>query len=424
MRAELLSVGTELLLGQIVDTNAAYLAQKLAQVGIDLYFKTTVGDNWDRISQALKNALARADLVITTGGLGPTGDDLTKEVIAEVLDAGLILDQDSLDALESYFTRRGIAMAPNNRKQALIPDCARPIPNPRGTAPGIIAQKGGKMIIAMPGVPREMKGMMEDTVMPFLATLPEPQSGAKILKSRVLRIAGIGESSVEDKVADLLAAQNNPTVAPLAQTGEVHLRITAKAADEQEADGLIGEVEARLRERLGEAVFGVDEETLEEVVGRLLRQRRLTLAVAESCTGGLVAHRLTNIPGSSDYFRGGIVSYSVEMKTGLLGIPGEVIGRFGTVSREVALEMARAARRIAGADLALAVTGNAGPATEPTPDGRGEGEVGLVFIGLATPDARKDGWQRFNFVQDRATNKQWAAQAALNMLRLRLDDGE
>ncbi|MGE5577559.1 MAG: competence/damage-inducible protein A [Syntrophothermus sp.] len=422
MRAELLSVGTELLLGQIVDTNAAYLAQKLALAGIDLYFKTTVGDNWERISQALKNALARADLVITTGGLGPTEDDLTKEVIADVLGLRLILHQESLDALEFYFARRGITMAANNRKQALIPEGARPIPNPRGTAPGIIVERGGKTIIAMPGVPREMKGMMEDSVMPFLATLQDPQSSPPILKSRILRIAGIGESSVAEKVADILAAQSNPTIAPLAHTGEVHLRITAKAADEHQADRLIGDVEAKLRDRLGEAVFGTDEDTLEEVVGRLLRRHRLTLSVAESCTGGLVAHRITNIPGSSDYFRGGIVSYSVQMKTELLGVPAEVVHTFGTVSSQVAMEMARAARRLTGSDLALAVTGNAGPATEPAPGAQKAGEVGLIFAGLATTEPDKDHWQRFNFVHDRITNKNWAAQAALNMLRLHLQN--
>jgi len=407
-RAEVVSVGTELLLGQITDTNATYICQRLAECGIPVYFRQTVGDNFHRVQEAFRLAWSRAELVVFTGGLGPTEDDLTKEAVAAALGAELVEDRDSLAHLEQFFARRGRTMTPNQRRQALIPRGALAIPNRWGTAPGVFWEVDGRVVVMVPGVPREMRGMVDEFVLPELRR--RGWVGQDTIRSRVLRTVGIGEGQLEEMVRDLIHT-TNPTVAPLAHLGEVHLRITARGTPE-EVSRLLDETEARLRERLGDAVYGVDDETLDEVVARLLRDSGLRVAVAESCTGGLVGERLTSVAGSSAYFLGGVVAYSNDAKCRLLGVPPELLEKFGAVSAEVAEAMARGARERFGADVGLAVTGVAGPGggTEAKP-------VGRVFLALA--DAHSARTVRADFGQEpgREGVRRLASQAALNMLR-------
>jgi nicotinamide-nucleotide amidase len=318
MNAEILTVGTELLLGQIVDTNAAFIAERLAEAGIDVYFKTTVGDNPSRIEAALRQALQRAQVVLCTGGLGPTEDDLTRDVVAAVTGRPLCLDPALLAQIQARFARRGIPMAKNNERQAQVPEGAEVLENPRGTAPGLLLRvEPDRTIVLLPGVPAEMRPMLTETVLPRLR---EAYGLKGRIRSRVLRTTGVSESRVDELLGDLWA-ERNPTIALLARSGEIHVRLTAKAETEAELTRLLDVREAQVRERLGDIVFGRDEESLEVVVGRLLLARRLTLAVAESCTGGLVGHRMTNVPGSSAYFDRGVVVYSNQAKTDLLGVP-------------------------------------------------------------------------------------------------------
>ncbi|MBI3080530.1 MAG: competence/damage-inducible protein A, partial [candidate division NC10 bacterium] len=315
MNAEILTVGTELLLGQIVDTNAAFIAERLAEAGIDVYFKTTVGDNPSRIEAALRQALQRAQVVLCTGGLGPTEDDLTRDVVAAVTGCPLRLDPTVLAQIRARFARRGVPMARNNERQAQVPEGAEVLENPRGTAPGLLLRLDpDRTVILLPGVPAEMRPMLTETVLPRLR---EAYGLKGRIRSRVLRTIGVSESKVDELLGDLWA-ERNPTIALLARSGEIHVRLTAKAETEGELTHLLDDREAQVRERLGDIVFGRDEEILEVVVGRLLLARRLTLAVAESCTGGLVGHRITNVPGSSAYFDRGVVVYSNQAKTSLL----------------------------------------------------------------------------------------------------------
>jgi len=373
MRAELVSIGTELLLGQIVDTNAAYLAAKLAEIGVGVYFKTTVGDNLERARLALEQALARSDALVCTGGLGPTADDVTSEAVAALTGTQLVLHQPSLDHIQRLFHHRQLPLLDSHRKQALIPSGALPLPNPVGSAPGYILELRGKLIAALPGVPSEMRAMAEESLLPYLA---ERTGGELVIKSRVLRFAGIGESMLEERTRELFASEN-PTIAYLAQPGEAHLRITARAASRSQADAMIAAMQQAVLERLGEAYFGADQDTLESAVGARLRQLGLTLATAESCTGGLLGDRITNIPGSSAYYQGGVVSYSNRAKVELLGVPSPVIAAHGAVSAETALAMAGGARARLRADLALAITGVAGPG-----GGTAAKPVGLVYLAL------------------------------------------
>ena len=315
MRAEILSVGTELLLGEITDTNAAYIARELAALGIDVFFKQTVGDNPQRIQDALRLALSRADAVLITGGLGPTEDDLTVDAVTRALGEDLVEDPAVVDHVRRFFAARGRTPTPNVYKQALVPRTARVIPNTRGTAPGIHLERDRRMIFIMPGVPYEMEAMMREYVIPVLRA----RTTGEVIRSVVLRVTGEGESAVEMRIKDLLAT-TTPTIAPYAKLGEVHLRLTAKGQVETVARQL-AEGEELVRERLGDLIYGRDDESLEEVVGRALTSRRETLAVAESCTGGLLAQRLTTVPGSSAYFVEGIVAYSNEAKMALLGVP-------------------------------------------------------------------------------------------------------
>ena len=410
MRAEMISVGTELLLGQIVDTNAPYLSTVLSALGIDVYYRITVGDNAARLAETLRTALSRADLVITIGGLGPTQDDLTKETIAEVLGEQMVIDPESEKVIRAFFERRGLQIAESNLKQALKPETGIAIPNSVGTAPGVIVEKDGKIVIALPGPPGELMPMVERSVIPYLSakTLGAPT----VLVSRILRVCGIGESAAEEKVKDLLSSRN-PTIAPYAGAGEVTFRITAKAANTDEALGLISELEQKARERLGDYVYGADDETLESVVVHALIERKLTLALAESCTGGLIAHRVTNVPDSSNTFLAGIVAYSNKAKTDFLGVPEDLICAHGAVSPEVAEAMADGASSQTGADIALGVTGIAGPG-----GGTPAKPVGLVYMGLRTPEGTSVAKNLFG--GSRTEIKLRASQAALNLVRMHL----
>lgn len=408
MRAEIVSVGTELLLGQIVDTNAPYLSRTLSALGIDVFYRVTVGDNTSRLAETLQRALSRADLVITIGGLGPTQDDLTKETIAEVFGEPMVIDPESETVIRSFFERRGLPIAQSNLKQALKPESGTAIPNSVGTAPGTIVEKNGKIVIALPGPPSEFMPMVEKSVIPYLSH--KTSDARTVIVSRSLRVVGIGESAAEEKVKDLLNGAN-PTLAPYAKSGEVELRITAKAPDEATARNLIAGLEQTTRERLGDFIYGVDEDTLESVVVDLLVERKLKLALAESCTGGLLSHRITNVPGSSDTYLAGIVSYSNAAKTKLLGVPAEMILEHGAVSPEVAEAMASGAAAQSGADIAVGITGIAGPG-----GGSPQKPVGLVYIGIKTPEG-------VSVVKNllggsRQEIKQRASQAALNLVRV------
>jgi nicotinamide-nucleotide amidase len=375
MTAEIISVGTELLLGQIVDTDSALLSRTLAELGINLYRKGTVGDNFERVVAMICEARERADLLILCGGLGPTEDDLTKEAVAEAFGDELVLDEAAARHLRSLFERRGIPMVESNLKQALIFRSGRGIPNPNGTAPGALLEKGGKIVVCLPGPPRELVPMVNESLVPFLT---ERLGGARqVLRSRVLRVIGIGESAMEEKVRDLLHGAN-PTVAPLAKLGEATLRITARAASEAEAEALIAPCEQVLRERLGADVYGVDEETLEAVVIERLRELGRTVATAESVTGGLLAARLSDVEGSAEPFPGGWVAASTASSGAVLGIPESLIEQAGMASGLVAESLAIGIRRLIGADYGLAATGLT------VPGGTVEKPAGLVYLALAS----------------------------------------
>jgi nicotinamide-nucleotide amidase len=409
VRAELLSVGTELLLGQITDTNAAYLAGVLAESGVDLHFKQTVGDNVARLTDAVRLALSRADLIVITGGLGPTEDDLTVATVAATLALPMLRDEGVAETIRQFFETRRRPAPPSVYKQALIPAGARIIANRRGTAPGVVVTHDGATIVMMPGVPTEMEGMVEDFLLPWLSE----RTGETVIRSRVLKVTGLGESAVEERIKDLLRLPA-PTIAPYAKLGEVHLRLTAKGAS-ADVEAALTTGEAAVRERLGELVFGADGDTLELVTGRLLLERGLTVAVGESCTGGLIADRLTALPGSSGYFRHGAVAYSNQAKTALLGVPADLIERYGAVSAPVAEAMARGARERADSDLALGITGIAGPS-----GGSAEKPVGVVFIALADRESGQSREWRFGEQPGRRGIRFLASQAALDLIRLRL----
>ena len=410
MNAEIVAVGTELLLGQIVDTNSAELSQTLAGLGINVYYHSAVGDNPLRMAAVLAQALTRSDVVIVTGGLGPTEDDLTREVLAAVTGRPLVEDPAALAHVQGYFRATGREMTANNLKQARLPRGASILPNPRGTAPGIHLEHGGVHVFCVPGVPTEMRTMVKESVAPRLAAI---MGGGAVIRSRTLKFYGIGESALETRVVDLMHG-SNPTLAPYAGMGEVKLRITARAGSEAAADALIRPLQAELEARLSEYLYGYDDDTLEAVVGRLLSGRGMRVAVAESCTGGLVAHRLTNIPGSSAYVEQGWVVYSNEAKMRELGVPPALIENHGAVSDEVARAMAAGALERSGADIAVATTGIAGPGggSEAKP-------VGLVHFACAVKaGAVSSHFRRFR--GNREDIKWRAASEALNLLRLSL----
>lgn len=411
MTAEIISVGTELLLGQTVDTDSAFLGRTLAELGINLYRKGTVGDNFARTVAMIREARERADLLILCGGLGPTEDDLTKEAAAEAFGEELVMDEAAARHIRAIFRRRGAPMVESNLKQALVFGNGRGIPNPNGTAPGALLEKEGKTVVCLPGPPRELVPMVNDFLVPYLT---ERLGGARqVLRSRVLRVIGIGESAMEAKVRDLIHGEN-PTVAPLAHLGEAHLRITARAATAAEAEALIAPCEQALRERLGADIYGVDEETLEAVLLELLSQRGRTLATAESVVaGGLLAARLAAVGGSAAPFPGGYLVPSLEAADGVLAVPEELVREHGMASAPVAEALAEAARRALDADYGLAVSGVPAPG-----GGTAEKPAGLVFVALATGSGVVS--RRFQFPGGRDDLRQRAANAALDWLRREL----
>lgn len=409
-RAEIITVGTELLLGEIVDTNAAHLSRRLADLGIDVYHRTTVGDNWTRFATALGQALQRADIIFLTGGLGPTEDDLTRSVVAAVTGRTIQVNDEALRHIEDYFRSTGRIMSANNRRQAMFPEGAEALFNGEGTAPGIWLEHDHRLIICLPGPPAELRPMFEKQILPRLR---KRFGDRESLITRVMRFAGIGEAALAEALDDLIAAQIDPTLALYAGRGEVRLRLATRASSAEEADQRFAPIETEVRKRVGRHLYGYDDETLEGAVGKLLDQEGATLAVAESCTGGFLGHRVTNVPGSSRYFLGGVIAYANDIKTAQLGVSAADLQKHGAVSAVVAEAMARGVRDRIGSTYGISVTGIAGPdgGTEDKP-------VGTVFIGWAGPNGCDV--QRFHFPMGRETFKIRTTTAALDGLRRRL----
>lgn len=409
MNAEIIAVGTELLLGDIVNTNAQYLSQQLAAYGVDVFSECVVGDHPGRLKDAIRTALSRADWLILTGGLGPTADDLTRETTAELLGRPLHFSETVWSGIADYFEKRDRVPTETNRRQAMVPEGADILENRCGTAPGLHLKQGARHIILLPGPPREMRAMFEQEVAPLLAR----ETGC-VLRSRVLRVFGMGESEAAECAAELLDDQN-PTVAPYAKEGEMLFRITAKAATEGEAEALIDPVEAALRSRIGDVVYGMGETDLQTVTVQKLLEHKLTVATAESCTGGGLASAITDVAGASDVFRTGIVAYHNETKTRLLGVPADLLETHGAVSPEVACAMAEGAARTAGADIGVGITGIAGPG-----GGTAAKPVGLVYIGVCfRGEARA---YPFRFAGTREQNRKSAVKHALNLIRKTVDE--
>lgn len=413
MTAEVISVGTELLLGNIVNTNAQFLAEKCALLGLSMYHQTVVGDNKERLAQCIRTALERADIVILTGGLGPTEDDLTKEVCAQVMGLPLEEDAHTRERIEAYFSNSIYKnITENNWKQAMVPRGARVLDNQNGTAPGLIIEKGNKTAILLPGPPVELYPLFCEQVRPYLQNLcPER------IVSRMVKICGCGESMVEEQILDLIDAQTNPTIATYAKTGEVHLRVTAKAASEEEAEQLIKPVVKELKRRFGNYVYSVkEEETLEAAVVRLLKKHELTVTTAESCTGGLLAGRIVNVPGASEVFREGFITYSNKAKRKILDVNKSTLKKYGAVSRETAKEMAAGGAFAADADICIAVTGLAGP-----DGGTEEKPVGLVYMACYM-----DGnvtVEKYQFKGNRNKIREQSVVKALDLLRRTVLEG-
>ena len=372
---EILSVGTELLLGSVVNLDARLLSRKLSELGLNVCYHTVVGDNPARLEQAVDIAKSRADILITTGGLGPTCDDLTKQVLARCFGKELVLHADLADGLRQWFARRGQTMPENNLQQAMLPDGCTVFPNACGTAPGCAFESGGTHVLMLPGPPTECMDMFEKQARPYLAALSEG-----VILSRTLKIFGMGESALESLLRAEMETMTNPTLAPYAKEGECELRITAKADTEAAARAMIAPVEEQLRALLGDLIYGADVPSLEAAVLELLKEKRMTLGTAESCTGGLIAKRMTDLPGSSAVFKGGVVSYCNAVKHGVLGVAQETLDGYGAVSEQVAAAMAEGARRVLDCDLAVSATGVAGPGSDA--DGN---PAGLVYVALASP---------------------------------------
>jgi len=372
MNCEIIGVGTELLLGDIVNTDAQYLAQELAAMGIVIHYQEVVGDNPERMRACISNSVSRSDLVILTGGLGPTADDLTKEISCEVMGAELVLDEAILNKIKSYFNSKGIVMPESNAKQAYVPRDGIVFANRNGTAPGCAIEKDGKIVIMLPGPPRELKVMFEYEVKPYLAA----KTGGVILSKQV-RTFGIGESDMAQRVIDLLDGEN-PTVAPYAKDGEALLRVTARAQTQEKASQMCDETIEKIREKIGGYIYSTDSLNLEQTVVKLLRENGKKIALAESCTGGYIAKRITDVPGSSEVFEYGIVSYSNEVKQKLLGVRTETLERYTEVSEQTAAEMAEGVCKLSGADIGISVTGISGPG-----GGTDDKPVGLAYIGFS-----------------------------------------
>ena len=407
--AELIAVGTELLLGNIANTDAQMISQGLSQLGINVYYHTVVGDNPQRVRQAVDIARGRADILITTGGLGPTCDDLTKVAVAQAFGKELVYHEPSAQRIRERFAQRGTPVTENNCQQARVPEGCTVLDNDWGTAPGVAFQAGGTHVLMLPGPPRECAMMFRHRALPYLQKLSDG-----VIASRTVKTFGIGESAAEALLRDLMNALHNPTLAPYAKPTGTELRITAHAPTREEALRLIAPVEEQVKAILGDKVIGVDVDSLEEVCFALLKDRGLTVGTAESCTGGLVAKLLTDLPGSSAVFRGGVVSYTNGVKAGLLGVPQDLLDRYGAVSPQVAEAMARGAKAALGCDIALSTTGVAGPDA----DDRGN-PIGLVYLGLAWGDQCQVTEFRAGPVERERVRRQ-AAQTALDLLRRHL----
>ena len=408
--AEIIAVGTELLLGNIANTDAQDISQGLSELGINCYYHTTVGDNHDRLTNAIETAVSRADIIITTGGLGPTYDDITKETVCEAFDVKLVPHQPTLRRIESFFRRIGRPFTENNLKQAYLPEGCTALENNWGTAPGCAFYARGKHVVVLPGPPRECRPMFRNCAMPYLAALSE-----SVLVSRNIRIFGMGESAVEQKLRERMRTSENPTIAPYAKDGEVLLRVTASAPDREGALRLTEPVVAEIADILGDIIYGVDVENLETLVHKLLKEKGHVLAVAESCTGGMIAARMTAVPGASDIFAGGVCAYQTSLKTSLLGISAQAIEHDGVVSKATARAMAASVCRATGATLGIGVTGLAGPG--------GDGSavpVGTVFVALHDTLTGKTVTRSGNFGDERHRVRQMACNTALDMVRRHL----
>lgn len=409
MNAEVLCIGTEILLGDIVNTNGAYLARQLATLGIDVYHQSVVGDNSQRLLDSLKLALSRADIVITTGGLGPTYDDVTKKAVADCFGLHMEPHEPSVRKIEAFYQRRGVPMTPNNLVQAHVPAGATVFFNEAGFAPGFAVEQGGKTVIMLPGPPNELYPMFEKQVAPFL----EKYTGATI-RSRTIHIFGMGESLVEDTLRDLMTSSVNPTVAPYAKSGEVQVRVSAKAESADAAFALVDPMVEHIRNMLGDVVYGVDVGSLQAAVVALLREKKLTVALAESCTGGKVAAAITDIPGASDVFGCSVCAYSNDIKQKLLNVSAKTLADHGAVSAETAREMAAGVRALSGADIGISITGIAGPG-----GGSAEKPVGLVWFGVdcaAFQETRKQLLSR-GHKEERGMIRNMATLYALDLIR-------
>jgi len=410
LSAEIIAIGSELLTSNRTDTNSLWLTDKLNRIGIDVKLKTVVGDDDARLEETIKDAVKRSRVVLTTGGLGPTEDDITRKVVARALGKRLSLDEKVLEEIRERFRSFGVANMPErNSRQAMVISGAQVLPNPNGSAPGLFLEHEGCAIALMPGPPREMKPMFENHVQERLEKL----AGGVRFATRVLRVAGLGESAVDEKIAPIYTKYENPQTTILFNSSEIEIHLRAHGRTEADAEALLDDLALKIEQELGNSAFSFRGETMEEVVGRRLAMTGFTLAVAESCTGGLIAQRLTSVPGSSKYFTEGVVTYSNEAKVRLLGVDKKMILEFGAVSQQVARDMARGVRHRAKTDFGLAVTGIAGP-----DGGTEEKPVGLVFIALAD-DAHTE-HKRLMIPGDRELVRWRASQAALDMLRRRL----
>lgn len=407
---ELISVGTEILLGDILNTDAQFLSIELAKLGISVIHQSTVGDNRERLLAQLKEAADRSDIIILSGGLGPTPDDLTKEVCCEFFGKKMFLHEPTVEKIKTYFSTKGMEMAQNNLKQAMLPKDCVIFPNDNGTAPGMAIEKDGVHILVLPGPPRELKPMFRNCAVPYLM-----QFSDRIIVSHNIRTFGIGESLMAERVNDLFDAEN-PTVAPYAKDGEALLRVTAMARTKEEAENLCKPVINEIKNRLDGFVYGVDYTCIEEAVIEKLKEKHIKVATAESCTGGLIAKRITDVPGASEVFDCGIISYANEIKHRVLGVGEDDLNKYGAVSEPVARQMAQGALKVSGADIAVSVTGIAGPDSDST-----NKPVGLVYIGLADRD---NVWVRElrTSRKDRSYNRYVSASNALNMIRLYIDN--
>jgi len=407
--AHILTVGDELLIGQVINTNQAFIAERLNSIGVEVAYMATVGDTMNAVLGALRAGWESSAVTVVTGGLGPTHDDITRDAVCAFFRTDLVPNEQVRRHIEELMKKRNLPWTAAAEHQALVPRSAHLIPNPAGTAPGLRFSEKGRNMFVLPGVPYEMKEMIDGSVLPFLA----PLAGEQVIRHRTLLTTGIPESFLAAQLGDLDKLLGGAKLAFLPSPGGVRLRITVHGTSPADSDGQVREVEARIRAKVSRYIYGTDDEDLETVLGRMLVQKKLTIAVAESCTGGLIAHRLTNVPGSSAYFERGVVTYSDASKRGLLGVPAELIGAHGAVSREVAESMASGIRAAAGTDIGLSTTGIAGPA-----GGTPSKPVGLVWVGIADPAGKLA--LKFNFGEGRVRIKERASQAALELVRRRM----